>query len=132
MRKLIFAAMLAAAASGAVSCGGRVGKGDGKGSGSSDAGSQDGIVSAVFSLSYEASEDVLKIADIAVEYTDAHGTVHNESLVSGTWNLKTVADEFPATVSFRPVFTLREGAVDGDGTLRLDRGGYSVKITMIN
>lgn len=130
MRKFIFVAMLAAAASGAVSCGGRVGKGDGKGSGSSDAGSQDGIVSAVFSLSYEAPEDVLKIADIAVEYTDAHGTVHNESLVSGTWNLKTVADEFPATVIFRPVFTLREGAVDGDGTLRLDRGGYSVKITM--
>ena len=126
MRRLVFAAMLAAAAFGAVSCGGR--GSDGKNG--KDSGQETEFVSAEISLSYKASEDVLEIADIGVEYTDAQGTVHSESDISGTWSLKTVADEFPAMVCFKPVFTLREGSVSADETYRLDAGSFSVNITM--
>ena len=87
-------------------------------------------MSAEISLSYKASEDVLKITEIGVEYTDAQGTVHSESDISGTWSLKTVTDEFPAMVCFKPVFTLREGSVSADETYRLDAGSFSVNITM--
>ena len=128
MRRLILAAMLAAAAFGAVSCVGRGSEGmDGK-----DPGQETEFASAEISLSYKASEDVLEIVDIGVEYTDAQGTVHSESDISGTWSLKTVADEFPAMVCFKPVFTLREESVCTDETYRLDAGSFSVNITMID
>ena len=126
MRRLVFAAMLAAAAFGSVSCGGR--GSDGKNG--KDSGQETEFVSAEISLSYKASEDVLKITEIGVEYTDAQGTVHSESDISGTWSLKTVTDEFPAMVCFNPVFTLREGSVSADETYRLDAGSFSVNITM--
>ena len=123
MRRLVFAAMLAAAAFGAVSCGGR--GSDGKNG--KDSGQETEFVSAEISLAYKASEDVLEIADISVEYTDAQGTVHSESDISGTWSLKTVADEFPAMVCFKPVFTLREGNVSADETYRLDAWRFRSK-----
>ena len=131
MGRLVFAAMLAAAAFGAVSCGGRGSEGKDRKDGK-DPGQETEFVSAEISLSYKASEDVLKIADIGVEYTDAHGTAHSESDISGTWSLRTVADEFPAMVCFKPVFTLREESVSADETYRLDAGSFSVNITMID
>ena len=130
MRRLILAAMLVATAFGAVSCGGRGSDGNGGGESGGESGGETEFVSAEIALSYKASEDVLKIADIGVEYTDAQGTVHSESDISGTWSLKTVTDEFPAMVCFKPVFTLREESVCADETYRLDAGSFSVNITM--
>ena len=129
MKRITFATLLAATVLAAGACGGRSGGGNDEEGGAGNDVQQTEIVSAVFSLSYSVSSDVLKIADVSVEYTDAREIVHSEPLVSGSWSLKTEAEEFPATVSFRPVFTMKDSAVYGAKTYSVG-DGYSVKITM--
>lgn len=129
MKRITFATLLAATVLAAGACGGRSGGGNDEEGGAGNDVQQAEIVSAVFSLSYSVSSDVLKIADVSVEYTDARGTVHSEPLVSESWSLKTEAEEFPATVSFRPVFTMKDSAASGEKTYSVG-DGYSVKITM--
>lgn len=126
---MTFVTLLAATVLAAGSCGGRSGAGNDEEGGAGNDVQQTEIVSAVFSLSYSVSSDVLKIADVRVEYIDARGTVHSEPLVSGNWSLKTEAEEFPATVSFRPVFSMKDNAASGEQTYSFG-DGYSVKITM--
>lgn len=125
MKRIVSAALVAAAAILAVSCGNGNGtRNDGKGEGAQSA----GIESAVFSLSYSVTEDVLRIADVNIEFVGADGTVSVHDVGEEGWKCDLEASQLPATVSFRPLFALLDGVAAAD-SYRLGTG-YSVSVAV--
>ena len=125
MKRIVSAALVAAAAILAVSCGNGNGtRNDGNGEGAQSA----GIESAVFSLSYSVTEDVLRIADVNIEFVGADGTVSVHDVGEEGWKCDFEASQLPATVSFRPLFALLDGVAAAD-SYRLGTG-YSVSVAV--
>lgn len=132
MKRIVSAALVAAAAILAVSCGTR-NDGKDKGNEPKSEGSElktenSGVESAVVSFSYSVTEDVLRVADVKIEAVGAYGTISIHDVSSEGCKCDLTVSELPATVSFRPVFSQLESVEPAD-TYRLG-SSYRVSVTV--
>ena len=88
-------------------------------------------VAAVMAYSFSVSSDMLATFDLTVEYYDADGKVHTESMTQAAWS-KNVKSPLPATLGARLKVALKAGAdVSSEETIKVDHG-YSYKGSVVN